>query len=734
MRVRACLVLAGLLGCVGGVGVALPAVAGAYATVVPAPVYSSVPGLPDGRVYEQVSPANKHGYGVGTPEIDSEMLAGASGEGDAILYEGEGPLAEGSTSGVFQGLFVSQRSSTGWVTRAAMPRGAPGLHEPEENNSFFEQGVGWVLPSADLSRLAFTIKGADVGFPDKSSPGGNLFLEGSDPFVEPVWVARPQIEQSAMGRLDLVGGTPDLGRLYFGYGGTLLAGDPAQPGFYEYRDGVLSDAGVLPDGTVSEYGAIPAALGSVSPLSENTAHEITPSENPDQTDGQVSADGLRAFFVSPAAPGAPTPPELYVLETAADGSQRTVLVSQSQLPGHVGEAAPNGALAVATAAPTPHGVEKYPGYPSYVFASADGSHAFFQSIDRLTEAAPSTAVAKVYEFDLETGSLEYLPGVTGSIVAAAVDGSSFVFENTASTPDELDRWVAGSDGGSVAPIAQLPGPAECSGMVCLESTHVVAGGSVVVFATQAPIAGFNDGGGSQQIFRYDASSNELGCISCPPVGIAPAGEAVMSMADHYESYHEATFSEPNSVVDDRGVSANGSRVFFDTPDPLVAQDVNGKRDVYEWEDGRVFLLSSGSSVQDSFYLDSSESGDDVFFETSSELTPGDNDGAYDVYDARVPRPGDILPPAAVPCQGEVCQGPPSVPQLLSAPASATFYGLGNINAPQAGGKGKPKSATRPAKKKGKAKTKRRVRSRHSKKADKAAAKGVARGSHGGDRR
>ena len=104
--------------------------------------------------------------------------------------------------------------------------------------------------------------------------------------------------------------------------------------------------------------------------------------------------------------------------------------------------------------------------------------------------------------------------------------------------------------------------------------------------------------------------------------------------------------------------------------------VQGK-DVYEWENGVVYLISSGKSPLDSFFLDNSENGDDVFFATAQGLVPGDTDGAYDVYDARVPQPGDNPPSVAVPCEGSICQGPPRVPSPLAAPASATFSGLGN---------------------------------------------------------
>jgi hypothetical protein len=200
--------------------------------------------------------------------------------------------------------------------------------------------------------------------------------------------------------------------------------------------------------------------------------------------------------------------------------------------------------------------------------------------------------------------------------------------------------------------------------------------SVLVFSAEAPIAGFNDAGEFMQIFRYDFTSNELSCLSCPPAGIAPSGSAELSPDDEF--HNDTSTSGLSVVADNRGVSAAGDRVLFDSPDPLVGRDTNGKRDVYAWENGSLFLISSGTGVNDSIFLDNSESGGDVFFATTDELVQGDNDAQYDVYDARIPRPGDNPPPASVPCQGDVCQGPPSVPSLLGEPASATFNGVGNL--------------------------------------------------------
>jgi hypothetical protein len=126
------------------------------------------------------------------------------------------------------------------------------------------------------------------------------------------------------------------------------------------------------------------------------------------------------------------------------------------------------------------------------------------------------------------------------------------------------------------------------------------------------------------------------------------------------------------------MSEDGSRVFFTSPDALVGADLNGKPDAYEWENGHLYLISAGNSTVPSYYIDSSANGNDVFFTTEQGLVPSDKDEQTDVYDARIPRPGDNPPPEQTPCAGEVCQGPPSVPELLTPAASATFEGLGNI--------------------------------------------------------
>lgn len=695
---------------------ALPATASAYATIAPPPTYSTAPGLPDGRVYEQVSPTDKDGNeaGTGTNKTLAYALSRyslAAADGNSVLFEGSG--AFGETAAGYNLYFVSERTAAGWKTRSTLPR----AQKPTTGGTITIQ-PDRVDPSADLSHVIFKSSSGLFAPPPYPACGyehegsEQLYLSGSDPFVAATWLERPEISnaiENCAGGFGSesgasIGGTPDFSTVYFTFPGTLLPEDASRAphvhgegerdesnieawGLYEDREGTLREAGVLPDGSLDPFGAVPAAALQGRALTGN----------------QVSENGTRLFFVSPDPDSCgrgnnceTDPPELYVRENG----ERTMLVSRDTLlPQLGGMAAP--APAGVSEMPNPTGAASNAGEPagSDVFASPDGSQAFFQSDDDLTTAAEVASPGsepKMYDFDVETGSVTYLPGVSGQIVASSRDGSSFAFVDSSASPAELERWSEGPNGGTVTPVTQLPGG--------VAPARMSSDGSTVVFQTSAVIAGFNNGGnndeygpngpaGTEQIYRYDAPTNTLSCVSCPPRGDIPTSDAQLSPL-HAGEVHESGLASKAGMVEEHGVSADGSRIFFDTADPLVPQDSNAGyrtelvdggytteqlgRDVYEWENGTIYLISSGKSPRNSYFLDSGESGSDVFFATADGLAAGDTDGAYDVYDARIPHPGDNPPPAAVPCEGSVCQGPPRVPAPLGAPASATFAGLGNV--------------------------------------------------------
>jgi hypothetical protein len=684
-RVRLALLAATLMASAGTSG-ALPALAAGEPTLAPNR-YSTLPGLPDGRVYEESSPADKDGNAAGAYSSGTPNYSIAAPDGNSVLFEGSGAFGTDPTEAEPTEMFIAKRTPAGWTTIS------PDARHSGQYNLGDGYGLEEITPAADLSHVIYAEYLSRVaGDPEG---GSNLYLSNLAPLAEPAWLAQPTIPDPSVpagkyynySEFNIVGGTSDFSTVYFGYSGTLIPEDESRApyaasgaryaadsayGLYEWTGGTLKSAAVLPDGSISPFGAVPAGSSEAR------------SNHPYDFDNQVSQDGSKLFFLSPD-PGQPNEfgseksalleckgsvpggcvPELYVRETLANGTRGSVLVSRDTLlPEVEGQpaSAPHGAIGVHSVGGGPEAVKNGEVYLTYGFASPDGSQVFFESADKLARSAageePAGTGPWAYDFDTDTNTLTYLPGVTdgegGSAVIAASsrDGSRFFFNKG----EALDMWSAGQ----VTTISQH---------TTLEEGRSASDGSVFVFWGTAVEPAFNSGG-FRQVYRYDVTDNTLGCVSCPPAGVVPTGEATFS--------HDGQLG---TVVGARQISEDGERVFFSSPDPLVPQDTNGRDDVYEWENGTIFLISSGTSLEPSYYLDSSTDGSDVFFTTAEGLVPGDTDGSWDVYDARIQHPGDSPPPAAVPCQGDVCQGPPSVPQLLEAPSSETFSGLGNI-APQ----------------------------------------------------
>jgi hypothetical protein len=125
----------------------------------------------------------------------------------------------------------------------------------------------------------------------------------------------------------------------------------------------------------------------------------------------------------------------------------------------------------------------------------------------------------------------------------------------------------------------------------------------------------------------------------------------------------------------RDVSDRG-QVFFDTSEALLPGDTNGKLDVYEYEGGQLYLISSGTSGTSDLFLDASPSGGDVFFASAQGLGPQDGDGAVDVYDARVSGglPGPLV---AQPCVGDACRDTTAAAPSPPTAATLMFFGPGN---------------------------------------------------------
>lgn len=610
-------------------------------------------GLSDGRVYEQVSPPAKHGYQAGAGVNAEDAYGIASPDGDRVLYWDSGPIGEAG-SGVDK-FSVSSRTATGWHTRAALPAPAPEPRDP-----ILSLDPVWLEPSEDLSSVTFTAHSpfapASLDFTNPefsfvstylSSEGGPATWLGAPTAEDPV-PALEEVQEAS--DLVLVGASADMSVVYYEYYGTLLAkeDDARKPivaegnsnawGIYEWRDGRLKAAGLLPSGQEDEYGAVAASVGVE-----------TLGALPFDFDNQVSSNGNTMLFVSPSPEaGSGRPSQLYA---RIDGTT-TILLSRSSL----------------TGLPSASGVDAVNNLSqshvrSYAYGSPDGSHAFFASEDQLTSDAPSDGTLKEYEFDLQTESLSYLPTVTAPILVSSEDGSTLAFDDTRAGHNELAVF---SDG-HTTDVVPLPPPGEGNGPLYVAPVRLDSAAKSLVFQTNSPIAGFNNRAGLAEIYRYDIASEGLSCISCPGVGHASTGSASLSNDD-----------SPNAtqlVTDSRGISEDGSEIFFDTPDSLVPTDTNEARDVYEWHAGHLSLISAGSGSGESVFLDNSASGGDVFFATTEDLSGTDTDGSFDVYDARVG--GGIASAGGEASSGCANGCPPAVsqPQPLSL-ASTSLFGRG----------------------------------------------------------
>ena len=619
-------------------------------------------GLPDNRGYELVSPTDNEDAQVYTPEGSASSVFGAgsvpsflpvraAADGHAIVYVGE-PTSEGNGNQAQGNQYLATRGPDGWTTKDIQPAG------------FFSPRY-WAF-SEDLS--AGVLESREPLVPDAPAyPYESLYVRNEDGGLQALSTVTPPNrgpgEFGAGGQIGFrfAGASEDFKHLFFEADDALTqnAVDGGEIGInlYESVDGDLRLVNVLPDGSTE-----PSASFGAPPEE---------SEEPENSEHAISYDGSRAFWTDVSTGS------LYVRE---NGSSTTLIAEHA----------------------------------TFWTASADGSRVLYAKSGDLYEDDLSTGVTT----DLTPGG-----GVQG-IVGASEDASYvyFVAEGTLAA-----GAVAGESNlylyhkGITTLIATLglqeeeePG----NGKYAFRSfsdwrpalgnrtAEATPDGRALTFMSVRSLTDYDNrneaGRPISEVYVYDAVSGKLSCASCNP-----SGERPLEGAHKLAGYLPVSLEDGVSQL--RLISEDGGRVLFQSSVPLVAQDVNGKDDVYEWESdgtgscrlsvGCIYLLSDGSSSAPSFLLDGSADGSNVFIATSAQLVPRDENEIYDVYDVRI---GVEAPPTPPQCTGSGCQGLPGAPPIFATPSSVTFNGVGNFAAPATTVAKKPKAK---AKKKPKAKKK-----------------------------
>jgi hypothetical protein len=603
-------------------------------------VQSNSTQLPDCRAYELVTPVDKLGLSVSVRH--SENGAAVSPDGQHVLYFSTVPFGDQS-SGLF-GDFEATRAPGGWLsTSVAFPTSA---EHPNNNYGEESQPVGG---TPDFSTLFYDagVYVGDVGRPIATS----VYARDPDGSFS-------GISQNDAGLATYVGSSADGSHAVFEMAPVITEVRGQLSGVFSLYDrtgGATVPVGVDTNGSpASTCGAVLAGTNSL------LIHLATGDSwsSPSRVRDAVSSDGSRIFFETPARmaatfssnSGCLQPSEVYVRENAAT----TTEISLSQKTGSVGTPAPHGA--------------------TFNAASADGSRVFFESGDQLTNDS-AAAEGGLYEYDVKSGVLTFIAqgkvygsGATQVFVPLlSGDGTHVYFLGEVpgvgpAGKQNLYLW----DEGEISFIS--PAPHEASSL----DARVSADGSTLAFTSTSNVTGY-DSHGQTEIYVYKAGGGSLVCISCGPGGALPVGPA-----EFFGGGEEST--HPN--IPSGNVTSDGSRVFFDSPDPLLPGATNGLYNVYEYENGALYLLSDGNGPYESRLSGASSDGTDVIIWTDDSLVPQDQDnGNGDLYDVRVGGGFPYVPPAAG-CSGEACQGQPGLAPVLPS-ASSAFYPAGENLPPPA---------------------------------------------------
>jgi hypothetical protein len=236
-------------------------------------------------------------------------------------------------------------------------------------------------------------------------------------------------------------------------------------------------------------------------------------------------------------------------------------------------------------------------------------------------------------------------------------------------------------------------------------------GEFLVFSSYGQLVS-DDTDNAKDVYRYDAETGKLERISIGEDGYGANGNCDDGLRERQcdaaiEPKRLGLRASIQAGLESRAISEDGSRIVFTSAQALSPAATNGLVNAYEWHEGKVSLVSSGSDEEAVNDVVITPDGTNVLFTTVQGLLPQDTDGARDVYDARLGAGFAIGPAGTQPCSGDACQGPLTNPAPLLVPGSVSQTAGENIVPTTK--KATVKKATKKKKKKVKARTKTKVK-------------------------
>jgi hypothetical protein len=662
--------------------------------------------LPEGRVYEQVSPVYKGGYGV-------ETLGMESADGERVEFGSLGVFA-GAQWDVLTPYYLAQRvAGAGWTSSSLQPPVfggdldfSPGLEyglvgKPAGVSNYYGQATG------------FEYLVHAVGVPDTPASWA--------PFGEPLVQADGKPFEGL--HFD---GSDDLCHLILGATNPLLTVTEHTVGeMYDYSRGCGGSERYVRPLALTNAGLVINPECKVDLGTEYGYEGVDGAGNQNSSFNTVNADGSMIFFTtSVEKKGHCGAHQVF----ARVGAEHTLELSKP-----MGEACSD--------VPCPGAAR-----PSANFtgASEDGSRVFFTSAAQLVagdkdsakdlylvtigcgEGEADCAAGERRVLSLAQASHDPLPGQAADVqgvLRIAPDGSRVYFvahgvlsegpnaENRepVSGADNLYLYDAetgkttfvadlcsGPELSGAAPDAQCPADLTAgedsagndSGRLWGSNAQEVSStrdGRVLVFSSFGRLTG-DDADSARDVYRFDGATGSLLRVSAGENGYDSNGNDEFDARINFGGIKPEDSVKYKREVSFRSISDDGSRIVFYSSAPLSPRAVKkGVQDIYEWHAGPkggagvVSIVSGGASDSSDYAATISPSGRDIFFLTSQGLVPGDQDGLVDVYDARLGG-GGFRPAEAErqPCSSDACQGPLTNPAPLLVPGSAVQQAGDNL--------------------------------------------------------
>jgi hypothetical protein len=648
-----------------------------------------IPPPPD-RAYEQVTPDAVNNVDAGI--FEGAMMTAAR-DGNTVGVCNFYP-PEGEGSGGCGSIANSRRTATGWQSKSFLPptcardplTGAGGINGAAGGISLWSKNLDLaVFVRSEFAACPFSPLTLN---PDAQTNVVNAyrgdFVSGSYDLLAP----NPSQQTIELSEHKNLGASDDFGVIFYqSLTQQTVVGQAAPAGsfskLYEWDHGILRLASIKPQ-----------AQGG-TPFTESVDIAYAGL-------GGVSETGSRVFFQSPPAPSTST--QLYMRE----GGTTTYDIGQSECTGGVSCGSTS--------------------WKAFAGASEDASIALFESPQKLSDEDndPSTTVRDLYLYRhsanpasdrnlyVLTRDNEPADGTSAQLrgeLGRSEDGNTVFFAAAgqivpgAPTADGFKvyrwRWNGGSP--QVDFLANLDGtlpPGDgCAGTykagkpwtdeqnwTCEQRnlgerflpeqervSRVRADGGQLTIDTIKALDPAADYDSTRDVYTWD-EAHGWRCISCQAPGVPSAGDS-QAQGPNGVNYREMfTQNELPALI----TSSDGKKIYFTSRDQLVPGDTNGTvRDVYEWNDGTLSLISSGTSNADNLLVGTTPSGNDVFFVTAQRLVGWDLDDARDIYDARVgggfpePRPTDEI------CEGEACRSAGTGAPENTGAGTAVFQGADN---------------------------------------------------------